>query len=733
MPTRKKQLKARADAAAARRKGSVVKKSKRQAQEQSHRVDQKSSKTTHLLDRTSQRSESDASDSQDDQVSHGQLASDEEENYAPSNKEQLEALATTDPEFYKYLQETDQSLLDFDGGMDLSESSSADEQEEEQIDVQTHDGRDDQVDDDTYKPPATREIEQVDVSTEILKLWRSKLDHGVHRATLTQLVHAFRDAVRFGDESKENNDPERYIFHSAHTFNELMQYCLGRMDEILWSHVSGKKASIDGSRDRSLKIEYTTPEQQPHWRRHQPLVKSYLTQLTNFLDKLTEASMALVVLQQMHRMVPYLLVFPKLVPKALKAIIRSWGRESEAAEQESRLLAYAIVRRLVEESRQPLFGDAFKSLYITYARTSRGTTRASLPRIILMSSCIVNLAEMDVSATYQYGFIYIRQLAIHLRNATHETSDGALRQVYCWQFLNCLRLWAQLLCALARLPDALLRQLVFPLIQTIIGVARLRPNIRFAPIRFQCARMLNQMAYELGVFIPVSSILLETFSFAQLSKSPTGGKKVDRQIDWAVIVKVSNADSEKRLFQEGMVTQAVYLLGEHLYGLAYDIAFPEAAAPIVASLRAIAKKTKIVSLQYRLRNFVSQVEAHFDWILKARAKVDFSPRDTDKVSAFLGEERDGKMGPFVKWFTGEREAAEKREAEFRKGADAGARIEADESSVEEESEERSEEGKRKNKRVAKKNGSAHKAAAPSIEANADLEDVVETFEFSDSE
>ena len=81
------------------------------------------------------------------------------------------------------------------------------------------------------------------------------------------------------------------------------------------------------------------------------------------------------------------------------------------------------------------------------------------------------------------------------------TSDGvrSFTQVYNWQYVNCLRLWAQVLCAHAREPSAPLRQLVYPLVQVTQGAARLLPSIRFAPLRLQCVRVLNQLCLELKV------------------------------------------------------------------------------------------------------------------------------------------------------------------------------------------------------------------------------------------
>ena len=63
-------------------------------------------------------------------------------------------------------------------------------------------------------------------------------------------------------------------------------------------------------------------------------------------------------------------------------------------------------------------------------------------------------------------------------------------QIYSWQGINCLELWAKVLGAHA--DKAELRPLVYPLTQLLLGAARLVPTPRFFPLRLRLVRALNR-------------------------------------------------------------------------------------------------------------------------------------------------------------------------------------------------------------------------------------------------
>ena len=59
----------------------------------------------------------------------------------------------------------------------------------------------------------------------------------------------------------------------------------------------------------------------------------------------------------------------------------------------------------------------FQQLYINVVKNSKFMSPKTKPVIAFMQNSLVEIFSLDSHLTYQHGFVFIRQLAIHLRNA----------------------------------------------------------------------------------------------------------------------------------------------------------------------------------------------------------------------------------------------------------------------------------------------------------------------------
>ena len=537
-----------------------------------------------------------------------------------THKKDLDALKETDPEFYKFLQEEDSELLDFD------ESEGEDDDDDD-------DDEDEDDDDDGSRPKSSKMDAKTLTSAVVTKLCE-RAASADSLGAVRNLLRAYRAAAHYGDEDEDEEAGVRLASSSA--FHALVTFTLEEMDTILRGLLGSPPA---GHPDEARMFK---PHQQTRWKKVEPLAKSFLGNTLHLLGQLTDPDMSRFLMARLNASVPFFHAFERLTRKTLKAVLALFGSGEPALRVQSILL----IRNMAAVLPPPTLERAAKGVYRQFAANAKFINAESIEHVVFMTTCVCEIYGLDQNQSYSLAFTYVRQLASLLRGALTNKSKEAFRAVYCWQYVNCLECWSRVLQTHAKQESDPLRPLIYPVAQVALGAARLLPSARYAPLRLRLVRALNALSEATGHFVPVAPLLLELLGFSELNKAPMATK--NRPPDFSLVLRVAKQELRSPAVQEVIVEGALQLLAAHLNQWAYSPGFPELAHVPSRDLRRFCKATQVTRFRKAARAVVDAAERNADWIARKRDAVDFAPKDFDRARAFLAEEREAKKAPMEK-------------------------------------------------------------------------------------
>lgn len=518
------------------------------------------------------------------------------------HKEDLSKLAEKDPEFYNYLKENDKDLLDFNPTNPL-DAISADE------------GDDGEEHADGKKVDSSEKIE---VTLKMVKDWSKKLNEPSLKL-IKNVLTAFKAAVN------ANNDKEEYKYTVTEpkAFQELLLLGLKKVPAAIQRLVPYKV--IKGART----VPVSTKVKQLN-----SILKSHAGSLITLLNDINNTETAALVLSSVQELLPYFISFRRLLKDILNAVVSVW---SSTQDVETQIASFAFLNNASREFSKSSLETILKLTYSSFIKQCRQTNVHTMPMINFQKNSAAELFGIDQSLSYQIGFDYIRQLAIHLRNSINNTKDG-YKTIYNWQYTHSLDFWSRVL-SLHCNPDvemkkeSPLRQLIYPLVQVTLGAARLIPTAQFFPLRFYLMRSLIRLSQNTGVFIPLFPLLQEILNSTTLTKNPKNANL--QAFDFDHNIKANTAYLGTRVYQQGVCEQVIDLASEYLVLYSKSISFPELATPVIISLRRYIKTSSNVKFNKQLSQLVDKLNQNSEFIQQKRSTVEFGPKNRVEVNNFL--------------------------------------------------------------------------------------------------
>ena len=559
-------------------------------------------------------------------------------------------LKVTDPDFYQYLMESEQNLLNF--GKDFSEDDEANAQLEEDMFSGEDDGAPSSSSSSSSSQPKKKKKRAI---RQITAAWIDEMDEKllgspkVSLRQITKLVVAFRSASML-TESEAGEDRDLFFrFADTEVYEQFLLFCFSHIAAIFDKFLG--VTSLYHKTPKKGQAPIRLPDTYDLWPRLRMAAQSFVgTALKLLHHHESNDGLLVAVLRQLKGLTPYVASLSGGHHRRWVTFnLGIWARSGETA----RILAFLNLLEMAKVAPYPCINDVLRRAYLEYVKCAKFVNPTRVPMLNFMNNCLAELYGLDFTLSYQQAFVFIRQMAMHFRTALMKKTKRSYLSVYNWQFLGSLRAWVNLVCRYPGQEE--IAHLIYPLVQLILGTIDLLPSPRFFPMRVHCVALLNDMTRTIpDLFVPVAPYLYEIFEYCAITKPLKQGKgKIAKAPNLVEQLKFSKDQLLSKITLEVLFNAASQGYVEHLYCCAYSPGFPEFVVPAAMRLRKIAKSSQNLVFRKRLKVYADKLTEHGQFITAMRTAQNLVPERVNHLNhmkAALTKKKGAAAPPFESFY-----------------------------------------------------------------------------------
>ncbi|KAI9124378.1 hypothetical protein K1719_004300 [Acacia pycnantha] len=459
-----------------------------------------------------------------------------------------------------------------------------------------------------------------------------KKQHSV--PALTCLLNAYRAACHYESEnSRVSGAVSSHGIHKSEIFCKILMFILHEADNIFRKILGIPSTSI--RKETVLEIKNTAK-----WKSIKPLIKSYLRSTLLLLNQVTDSEILAFSISKLRASIIFLAAYPSLLRRLVKIAVHLWATGDESLSSHS----FLTIRDIASVFRSNYFDYCFVKTYKAFISHSQSVESRLLKHMQFLRNSFVELCSLDVQKSSNKAMICMRHVAKILQKAWQTKRKEEVKKISSWQYINSIDLWVAFIST--NVHDYDLQPLLYMTVQIINGFALLFPGPRYLPLRLRCIQWLNHLSSSSGVFIPVTSLLLDILEY----KIIKDGGKPGKVFEPLSAIKLPKHWLKSRQFQEECFSSAVELLTEHFAQWSYDISFPELATIPLIYLKKFCELTSFENFRRVLKRFIDQVELNIEFVQRRRDDATFSPKDQQSVESFLQIEKRSGIAPFTHYY-----------------------------------------------------------------------------------